>query len=437
LNRGSIIIMNIRVAASLVLAACIAATAAALDNGAGKTPLLGWSTWCTDGTCERDYCNEHEIREVATAMQKNGMFALGYKWISLDDCWVAHKRDSAGDLTWNTVRFPSGMPALVAWLHARGFMVGLYTSAGNTTCNRALPGSEHHYQRDANLFAKWRTDYVKVDWCGDVKHLPLDGIMVGAADYKNFSYALTHTTPPATIFYEGVAALIFLLKDAPQYVNGWRASMDHHDNWKNTMEVIDLVEIVGIPGAPGAWSDMDVLMTGGEGCKNAPEHGGPSNGTAHCPGMTATEYITEFTLWSLYQSPLLVSTDVRNMTAVMTQALLNEKLVGIHQSTATPPGRHIGGDKTCPGLGAWACRLFVRRLPNDAILVVLFNAADSTNTITLDFAPYQKQLPTGWSATTAVTAKNAWTNSTSTSVGHFSALVESHGVVAAVLTAGQ
>jgi hypothetical protein len=53
-------------------------------------------------------------------------------------------------------------------------------------------------------------------------------------------------------------------------------------------------------------------------------------------------YKTEFVLWSLTQSPLIVDTDVRNMSAIMTHALLNDELVALHQSTATAPGTQIG-----------------------------------------------------------------------------------------------
>jgi hypothetical protein len=57
---------------------------------------------------------------------------------------------------------------------------------------------------------------------------------------------------------------------------------------------------------------MDFLMTGGMGCS-------PFSKGAHCPGQTDDEYRTTFALWALTQSPLIVATDVRNMTAVMNE----------------------------------------------------------------------------------------------------------------------
>ena len=49
---------------------------------------------------------------------------------------------------------------------ARGFR---YTSVGEKTCHHGWsPGSFGYYQQDADLFASWEVDYVKMDWCGGV-----------------------------------------------------------------------------------------------------------------------------------------------------------------------------------------------------------------------------------------------------------------------------
>jgi len=100
---------------------------------------------------------------------------------------------------------------------------------------------------------------------------------------------------------------------------------DHHDEWDSTISTIAASQYLGIPGKPGAWSDMDVLTTGGQGCHNNP------NSSWHCPGQTDIEYQTEIAMWTMLQSPLFVATDVRNMTAVMKKTLLNYELFAIHQ----------------------------------------------------------------------------------------------------------
>ena len=63
---------------------------------------------------------------------------------------------------------------------------------------------------------------------------------------------------------------------------------------------------------PGGWNDADFIYTGGEGCAD-------NKPFEHCPGQTDTEYRTEFSMWCIMGSSLLVATDVRNMTDIMNE----------------------------------------------------------------------------------------------------------------------
>lgn len=38
---------------------------------------------------------------------------------------------------------------------------------------------------------------------------------------------------------------------------------------------------------------------------------------SHCPGQTDLEYQTEFSIWVITASPLIVASDIRNMTDIM------------------------------------------------------------------------------------------------------------------------
>jgi alpha-galactosidase len=106
-----------------------------------------------------------------------------------DDCWAATSRTASGQLAADRRRFPSGngtLAELAGWLHARQFLLGAYTAAGNETCStggrhipgepgaRGVPGSctgmtpqecLPQYQRDTNTLAIWGIDAVKLDWC--------------------------------------------------------------------------------------------------------------------------------------------------------------------------------------------------------------------------------------------------------------------------------
>ena len=61
---------------------------------------------------------------------------------------------------------------------------------------------------------------------------------------------------------------------------------------------------------PGGWNDADFIYTGGEGCAD-------NKPLEHCPGQTDTEYRTEFSMWCIMGSSLLIATDIRNMTDIM------------------------------------------------------------------------------------------------------------------------
>ncbi len=166
-------------------------------------------------------CNEGEIREVAAALKSNGMQSLGYKYINLDDCWAAEDRLENNTITWDVSRFPSGIPALADYLHSEGFLFGLYTSAGNETCSsggrlRPIPGSRDHHEIDAQTFAAWQVDYIKFDWCGDIKLQ----LWEGASQHKSFSNAVRATG--RDMFLEVVAGYDFLFGEIPKYANSWR-----------------------------------------------------------------------------------------------------------------------------------------------------------------------------------------------------------------------
>jgi alpha-galactosidase len=77
--------------------------------------------------------------------------------------------NSTGEYRWDPERFPSGIPALVQYLNARGLQLGVYTDSGTQTCSSGgrpikVPGSEGHYAQDAATFAKWGVGGVKMDW---------------------------------------------------------------------------------------------------------------------------------------------------------------------------------------------------------------------------------------------------------------------------------
>lgn len=97
-------------------------------------------------------------------MVSEGYLDAGYEYLIVDDCWMAKERDESGRLQSDPDRFPSGIKALADYVHGKGLKFGLYEDYGTKTC-AGYPGILGHLQTDAETFAEWEVDYVKLDGC--------------------------------------------------------------------------------------------------------------------------------------------------------------------------------------------------------------------------------------------------------------------------------
>lgn len=130
------------------------------NNGAAKTPPMGWSSWNTF----RQNISEDLILDTAEAMKKSGLLDAGYQYINLDDCWQSSMRDKHGRLQSDLEKFPSGIPSLVNKINSLGLKVGIYSSNGTLTCED-LPASLGNEELDALTIAAWGCEFFKYDFC--------------------------------------------------------------------------------------------------------------------------------------------------------------------------------------------------------------------------------------------------------------------------------
>jgi alpha-galactosidase len=112
------------------------------------TPPMGWSSWY------RFYCATDEalIKRTAYAIATNGMEALGYRYVNIDDCWMTHKRTRSGSLQPDPKKFPDGISGVASYVHSLGLKLGIYLDAGPFTCT-GFPGSAGHFRQDASMIA--------------------------------------------------------------------------------------------------------------------------------------------------------------------------------------------------------------------------------------------------------------------------------------------
>ena len=149
----------------LLLTLAILSPARALDNGAGRVPVLGWSSW----NWYLKEINETAVEDVAVGLIDTGLLSLGYTHVNLDAGVWRPDRDTNGRLQADPAKFPTGLAALSSKLRARGLSIGLYTDLSSReqgfVCGTG-PGSFGHFDIDAaDLAVKFGAEFVKVDFC--------------------------------------------------------------------------------------------------------------------------------------------------------------------------------------------------------------------------------------------------------------------------------
>lgn len=324
-------------------------------NGLALTPPMGWNSW-NKYRCD---ISEATIRKQADAMVDSGMKAAGYVYIVIDDCWHG-QRDSLGDIQADPVRFASGIKALADYVHGKGLKFGIYSDAGDKTCEKK-PGSRGHEYQDAAQYAAWGVDYLKYDWCYS------ESLEVRAA-YETMSDALRATGRP----------IVFSICEwgthqpwgwaASVGGNLWRTTGDIYDAWQSATDsnegsgVLDILDRqVGLASfaGPGHWNDPDMLEVG--------------NG-----GMSDDEYRAHFGLWAMLAAPLIAGNDLSTMTEATRKILNNREVIAVDQDAL--------GIEAQRAVKLADTEIWVRPLAGGSQAVALLNRSAEPRSIRLDWS---------------------------------------------------
>jgi len=128
--------------------------------------------------------------------------------------------------------------------------------------------------------------------------------------------------------------------------NLWRTTGDISDNWKSMSDIGFNQGRLAPYAGPGHWNDPDMLEVG--------------NG-----GMTADEYRTHFSLWSMLAAPLMAGNDLRSMSAETRDILTNRDVIAIDQDALGREAVRVLDDG---GVEVWT-----RPLADGGLAVALFN----------------------------------------------------------------
>ena len=85
----------------------------ALDNGLGRTPAMGYSSW---NDCASEV-TEGRIKNITLHLIETGLAAKGFIHVNVDEGWLLGRNATTGDLIEDHKKFPSGMKALGEWIH--------------------------------------------------------------------------------------------------------------------------------------------------------------------------------------------------------------------------------------------------------------------------------------------------------------------------------
>jgi alpha-galactosidase len=180
--------------------------------------------------------------------------------------------------------------------------------------------------------------------------------------------------------------------------NLWRTTGDISDRWES-MDRIGFSQLkIAAYAKPGHWNDPDMLEIG--------------NG-----GMTADEYRTHMSLWSLLAAPLIAGNDLRTMTDETKSILMNSEVIAIDQDPDYKPVTSLSSDGKI--------EVLMRPLHDGSVVVGLFNRTDAP--AEAQFA--RSSLPANLAGKSAK-ARDLWKlEAVAMEGGTIKATIPSHGVV--------
>jgi alpha-galactosidase len=382
-----------------------AAGAAATTTVLTPTPYMGWDTYLA----LQGGFSESTILQEANLLKTTGLEADGYRIVWLDATWWQGKRDAAGNIVVSSTQWPHGIAWLANTLHQNGFKLGVYTDAGSTGCGVA-GGMFGHYQQDINTFANWGVDAVKVDWCGGAtqaldpatQYAQIHKAILDNSSHRPMMLNICNFLQPGQkslnvpIFQQSA---FFSYSFGPSSGNSWRTDTDvgvpGNVGFNSVLRNIDADATEPQAAGPGHWNDPDYL---------APDQ-----------GMNAAQFRTQFTMWAILAAPLMISDDLRGMSAASLQTVSNKQVIAIDQDPAGVQGTLVSSS----GAGeVWA-----KPMMSGNVAIAFLNRASAPVSLSTTAAAV------GLPAASHYSVDNIWGGQRYSGAGTFSATVPADSTV--------
>ncbi|POS77934.1 alpha-galactosidase [Diaporthe helianthi] len=377
----------------------LASPAAAGFNPPGvlsPLPPMGFNNWAR----YMEGLNESLFVDTAEAMVSRGFLTAGYNRLNLDDAWSLMERLPNGSMAWDEKKFPRGPFWLTGFIKSKGFIPGIYTDAGNKSC-AGYPGAYGYEEIDAQDFVNWGFEYLKLDGC----NMPDTTEATYKRVFGKWHEILSSMWPNQMLFSESAPAYFAeasnltswyaVMAWVPQYGQLARHSRDTLV-WNSTNYWPDITGWDSIMfnygqevrlarfQRPGYFNDPDFLNV---------DHF----------DYTLTEKKSHFALWCSLSAPLILSTDLLNITDAEVEYLTNRDLIDVDQDPLVQQATLVSQD------GAWD--VLTKSLYNGDRLVTVLNRGNATGDLEVSWGRigiFPDELPTPPS----INVKDLWTSQT-------------------------
>ncbi|RAO27779.1 Alpha-galactosidase [Micromonospora saelicesensis] len=392
-----------------------APTQAAADIA--QRPFMGWTSWTMQSSKypglnpdgDYSYLTEANVLKQTDALATK-LKPYGYEYVNIDagwwrdNAWVP-RFDQYARQTPDPVRFPRGMQAVAEHIHGKGLKAGIYlpvglekeayangtapifNAPGCTTANIVYtdlrttngwdsayklnfdnPCAQKYIDSQAQLFADWGYDFLKLDGVGPGSFKSGDNYD-NVADVAAWQRAIATAGRP--IHLELSWSLdINHAADWKRYSNGWRIDTDVECycntlvSWENSVDDrFDDAPAWSRKAGPGGWNDLDSLNVG--------------NG--EMDGLTKAERQSYATLWAISKSPLYTGDDLTRLDDYGLSLLTNREVIAIDQN---------GGAPARPVTPAGDQQVWGAKNPDGSYTVALFNLGDAPASVTAHWASF-------------------------------------------------
>ena len=408
---------------ALVLPLIAAVVQSASAQGPAPTPPMGWNSWDAYGLT----IGEADYRANTTVLA--GIRQDGWQYSVIDEGWYMQD-PSAGTLEarkylWNEngilipdpARFPSaannaGFKPLADWVHTQGLKFGIHIVRGIprqvVAQNLPIAGSSLHaadaadqqspcpwdqgnwgvadnpagqayYDSMLKLYADWGLDYIKVDCISDHPYRP--------SEIRQIAEAIRKTGRPIVLSLSPGPTQLANAVEVAKYAQMWRITDDHWDGWTFThkpdsseypfglRDEFDRIAQWAPYVKPGNWPDPDMLPEGYLG-----PH--PGKDQPRQSAYTHDEQRSEFTLWAISRSPLILGANLTRLDDFTRSLITNKEVTDLNQQAveAKPGLLPKSGNATQFPQRYWYARTGG---PNPKRYIAVFNLADAKTSANL------------------------------------------------------